>query len=231
MRMTDGAGRASDGLGPTFVGGSRLTRLVWLAGALVAAQGCATGWRVDTAVDPLFAPEGVRSVAVLPWFDWSVSLEEADEAAARAVDALEHQGRSLRVVVPGEASDAIVAAGLAYDWALFLYDRRDEAVADSTVVMRVGDALAVDVLVHITLLDVFQHDGSAELGEPYTSVLVQVEFFDTGSGRLAWAGSCGIAQGSAPLNALQAPPVRQPLRWALDAVFGKMPRMGSAAPS
>ena len=204
---------------------------MWLVAALLTAQGCASAWQVDTVADPAFAPDGIRTVAVLPWFDWALSLDEARGATEHVVSTLEREDPSLRIITPEETSDAVIAAGLAYEWALFLYDRREETVADSTVVMRVGEALGADVLVHITLLDVFQHDGSVELGDPYTSVLAQVELFDTGTGRLAWAGSCGIAQGSTPLDAMQAPPVRQPLEWALDAVLDKMPRLGSAARS
>jgi hypothetical protein len=186
--------------------------------------GCAGGWQVDTVADAAFAPAEVQSVAVLPWFDWALGVDEAREAADRVVVALQRSDRKVRVVAPGDAADLIAASGLAYEWALFLYDRREEAAADSTVVMRIGDALGTDLLAHITLLDVFQHDGSDELGSAYTSVLVQVELFDTRSGSLAWAGSCGIAHGEDPLH---APPVRQPMWWALDAVLAAMPHVGS----
>jgi hypothetical protein len=200
--------------------------LAWLglASALVTAQGCATGWHVDTVADPAFTPDEVRAVAVLPWFDWDLSLDEAREAAERVVAALEHSRRNLRIVAPAAASDAIAAAGLAYEWGLFLYDRREGTAVDSTVVMRIGDAVGADLLAQITLVDVFQHDGSEELGTAYTSVLVQVELLDARTGRLAWTGSSGIDWAD---DLQRAPPVRQPMRWALDAVLEAMPRLGS----
>lgn len=178
---------------------------------------------MDTVVDPDFAPAEVASVAVLPWFDWALSLDDTREAALRLAAALERQDRNVRLVLPDEAADVIAAAGLAYEWALFLYDRREGTGGDSTVVMRIGDAVGVDLLARITLPDVFQHDGSEELGSAYTSVLVQVDLFDTSTGHLAWSGSTGIAHAD---DRWHAPPVRQPMQWALAAVLDAMPRLG-----
>jgi len=205
---------------------ARLAARICLAGTIAIAPACATGWRVDTAVDPDFAPADVTSVAVLPWFDWALSLSETRDAAGRLVNALEREDRALRVVVPDDASEVIAAAGMAYEWALFLYDRQEGAAGDSTVVMRIGDALGVDLIAHIPLPGVFQHDGSEELGSAYTSVLVQLELFDARNGRLAWAGVTGVTHA---VNPVEAPFVQQPVKWALDAVIDAMPRLGAGS--
>lgn len=203
---------------------ARLAPRICLAGTLAMASACATGWQVDTAVDPDFTPAEVTSVAVLPWFDWALGLGETRGAALHLAEALKREDRDIRVVLPDDASEAIAATGLAYEWALFLYDRREGLGGDSTVVMRIGDAVGADLLAHITLPDVFQHDGSEELGSAYTSVLVQLELFDARNGRLAWAGSSGATRAMDPL---EAPLVQQPVQQALDAVIDAVPRLGA----
>lgn len=203
---------------------ARLAPRLCLAGTLAMASSCATGWRVDTTVDPDFAPAEVTSVAVLPWFDWALGLDETRGAALRLVEALRREDRDLRVVLPDDASEFIAATGLAYEWALFLYDRGEGLEGDSTVVMRIGDAVGADLLARITLPDVFQHDGSEELGSAYTSVLVQLELFDARNGRLAWAGSSGATRAMDPL---EAPSVLQPVQQALGAVIDAIPRLGA----
>lgn len=188
-----------------------------------ALTGCAPGLHVDTTVDPAFVPAEVRSVAVLPWFDWALSVGETRSASDQLAVALLREDTGVRVVSEDEATGVISGAGLAYEWALYVYDRTEEAIPDSTVVMRVGDALGVDLLAHIALLDVVQQDGSQALGPAYTSVLVQVTLYDARTGHVAWSGSSGVAYADDPLR---APPVLVPVGWALDAVFHKLPSLG-----
>lgn len=188
-----------------------------------ALAGCTPGLHVDTTVDPAFDPAEVHRVAVLPWFDWALSIDETRTAASKLTVALMRADTSVQVVSVDESARVIAGAGLAYDWALYLYDRSREEVPDRTVVMRVGDALGVELIAQVSLLDVLQQDGSQELGPAYTSVLLQVTLYDAGTGSIAWSGSSGVAYEN---NPLRAPPVWVPAGWALDAVLEKLPSLG-----
>lgn len=193
----------------------------------VGVQACAAPlWPVDTAVEPGFAQAEVRSVAVLPFFDWNLSLEETRAATARITRVIDERNPDLRIVDPTEASDIIGAEGLAYDWALFLWNRRQGADADHTVVMRVGDALGADVLLQVELLEANQFDGSAEFGDAVTNVVVQVSLFDSADGSVQWTGTCGIEYAD-PYTPHRAPPVRKPATWALNSILDALPQLGA----
>jgi len=199
------------------------TAVVCSSALAFALAGCAPGLHVDTTVDPDFAPAEVHRVAVLPWFDWALSVDETRSASSKLTVALVRADTGLQVVSEDEAAGVIAGAGLAYDWALYLFDRNREEVSDSTVVMRVGDALGVDLLAQISLPDVLQQDGSEELGPAYTSVLLQVTLYDARSGSVAWSGSSGVAYQTDPFR---APPVSIPAGLALDAVLRRLPDLG-----
>jgi len=188
-----------------------------------AVAGCTPGLHVDTIVAPAFDPAEVHSVAVLPWFDWALSIDGTQAASSKLTVALVRGDTGIQVVSEDEATGVIAGAGLAYEWALYLYDRNREVVPDSTVVMRVCDALGVDLLAQISLLDVLEQDGSRELGPAYTSVLLQITLYDARTGSIAWSGSSGVAYENDPLR---APPVSIPAGWALDAVLRKLPELG-----
>ncbi|NIM52809.1 MAG: hypothetical protein GTN62_15155 [Gemmatimonadales bacterium] len=202
------------------------TGIALVAGG-VGVQACAAAlWPVDTAVEPGFAQAEVRSIAVLPFFDWNLSIEEIRAATARITRVIEERNPDLRIVDPAEASDIIGAEGLAYDWALFLWDRRQGAAADHTVVMRAGDALGVDVLLQVELLEASQFDGSAEYGDAVTNVVVQVSLFDSADGGVQWTGTCGIEYADS-YTPYRAPSVRNAARWALNSILDALPQLGA----
>lgn len=195
---------------------------------LVALLGtaCGTPWRATTAVDPAFAPDEVRTVAVLPFFEWQLSLEDLRELTDRTVATVGRQGRNLTVITPTEAAELLTAEGLTYEWALYLNDEAQGEVPDSTAIMRMGDALGADLIAHIRFADVFQADGSADFGTAYSTATIELRLFSGSTGHVAWS-SLAVAEQRTNSWSDRAPSLVGPVKWVFGAVLGEVPPLGT----
>ncbi len=189
--------------------------------------GCAPGVPVETIVSPDFAFASVEGVAVLPLFEWGLSLRSADSLSAAVAEAIRTRTPGGRVIAPDEAARLIGGDGLAYEWALFLHDwvARDEL--DRTAVMRVADLLGVDLLIVVDLPEVTREDGSGQPGPASAVVVARVRGFAGASGILAWYGSAGLELLASPLESDRAPPVMDAAIPLLHAILRELPRLGS----
>jgi hypothetical protein len=189
--------------------------------------GCAPRVPVETVVSPDFSFESVEGVAVLPLFEWGVSLRSADSLTAAVADAVRTRMSDGRVIAPDEAARLIGGGGLAYEWALFLHDWEARDELDRTAVMRVADLLGVDLLIVVDLPEVARQDGSGQDGPPSTVVVARVRAFSGASGILAWYGSAGLELVASPLESDRAPPVMDAAAPVVHAILRELPRIGS----
>ncbi len=196
------------------------------AGSLLALAGlgCAGNVPVETVVDPAYSFATVAAVAVLPLFDWSLSIRDAHSLTAGVAGAAHTRAPRVRVVSADDASRLIAAAGLAYEWALFLHDWREGGELDRTVVMRVADELGVDLLLVVDLPEVARHDGATY---PYTMVVARLRAFGGTDGVLAWSGTAGLELVDQRYSVDRAPPVTQVAELALHAVLHELPQFGT----
>ncbi len=205
-----------------------LQRFHLAGGTLVLAGfGCAGTVPVETVVSPSFSFATVEAVAVLPLFEWSLSIRNADTLATTVAATVRARMPVVRVVFPAEASRLIAADGMAYDWALFLHDWEEGEELDRTAVMRVADLLGVDLLLVVDLPEVFRHDGAGQDRWPYTVVVARLRGFGGATGLLAWSGSAGLELSDLRLRGNRAPPVIEAAQPALRAVLQKLPQLGA----
>lgn len=201
------------------------------AATIVAAllgTACATQWKATTTVDPVFAPDEVRTVAVLPFFEWQLSLDDLRELTDRTVTTVEGRGRNLTVITPDEAAELLAAEGLTYDWALYLNDEAQGEVPDSTVIMRMGDVLGADLIAHIRFADVFLADGSADFGTAYSTATIELRLFSGSTGHVAWS-SLAVTEQRTSSWSDRAPSLVNSVKWVFGAVLGEVPPLGTVA--
>lgn len=203
----------------------RLSLGVALSIGVLGLSACATQYRATTAVDPEFSPADVRSVAVLPFFEWQLPLDDSRELTDRTLTAIRRDGTDLTVLTPDEAAALLVEQGLTYEWALYLNDERQGAMPDSTVIMRISDALGADLIAHIVLTDVFVTDGSTVFGGAYSTATVELRLFDGRTGHVHWrAAATTEHKHNGWPN--QATALAEPLKWVFGAVLGDVPPLG-----
>ncbi len=188
--------------------------------------GCAPGVPVEMVVSPDFPFASVEGVAVLPLFEWGVSLRSADSLTAAVTDAVRARIPDGRVIAADEAARLIGGGGLAYEWALFLHDWDTRDELERAAVMRAADLLGVDLLIVVDLSDVARQDGSREYGPASTLIVARVRAFSGASGILAWYGSAGLELVASPLGSDRAPPVMEAAAPVVHAILRKLPRLG-----
>jgi hypothetical protein len=205
--------------------GNRIRLAMTLAIGVLGGSACATQYQSMTAVDPEFAPNDVRSVAVLPFFEWQLPLDDTREMTDRTLAALRRRGTDVTVLTPDEAASLLIDAGLTYEWALYLNDERQGAIPDSTVIMRMSDALGADLIAHITLTDVFVTDGSTAFGGAYATATVELRLFDGRTGHPAWRAAATTEHEWRSWSGTAAA-LAEPLKWVFGAVLGDVPSLG-----
>jgi hypothetical protein len=174
---------------------------------------------------PAFAPGNVHSVAVLPFFEWQVSLDDTRDMTDRILARIRQTSSGLTLVTPDEASALLIASGLTYAWALSVDDERAGGAPDSTLVMRMADALGADIIAHLRFVDAVQHDGSTILGPAFASVIVELRFFDGTTGQIRWASASGIEE--VRVDERPASPLDGLARSALAAILDSLPQFGA----
>jgi hypothetical protein len=196
-----------------------------LLGMALVTGACSTRPVATPTVHPAFTPGSVQSVAVLPFFEWQLSLDDTHDMTDRVLTALRHTSPDLTLVAPDEASALLIAEGLTYAWALYLDDERAGDTPESTLVMRMADALGADLLAHVRFLEVMQHDGSTTLGPAVSSVIVELRFFDGTTGEVRWQSAAGVEE--VRVDEQPASPIDGLARSALVAVLDSLPHLGA----
>jgi hypothetical protein len=123
-----------------------------------------------------------------------VSLDDTRDMARRIVTALQRTSPNLTVLTPEESSAFLETEGLTYPWALYLNDEDAQVPLDSTVIMRMADALGADLFAHIRFVEALQHDGSEELGPAFSRVVVELRLFDGNTGEVRWRSASGVEE-------------------------------------
>lgn len=195
-----------------------------LAGFAVLA-GCGAPRELTTEVAPTFAPAAVRAVAVLPFFEWQLSIDDTRAMTTQVVEAIGHRNPSVTIIAPEECSELLSTVGLTYDWALYLLAEQHDSLPDVTVVQRMSDALGADVIAHVRFTEVLQTDGSSQFGPAVSGATVELRFFSGESGAVEWRSAATTAWSGSDEGS-RAVPLSGMVKSAFATVVDSIPRLG-----
>lgn len=161
--------------------------LARLTGALVVAFSlCAcTTATLESYVNPSYAAQSVKRVAVMPVTNQRINAGQALELNRAFIMELQKRNPKLEVVGGQDAVAKLNDANLADVWANFLSGYSTSGLPNTKSLARVADAIGVDAVVTGAMINVKQEDSNG-WNYPVTQVSIRYSMFSGKDGVVLW---------------------------------------------
>jgi hypothetical protein len=192
-----------------------------LGAALLSASACTTT-SVQTYRDPALAATKIEAVAILPLQNTRFDPQVAVNLNRGIVQAFAARNRSIRVIGPAEAQEALGAENLVEVYSQFLRDYSTSGLLNKGALNRIRTALNCDAILHGYIASVQQQDGYP-YHPAYTKLTLTYSLIGLKDAVLLWNTSATVRTETTAFN--KAPEIEEVIPTVQQTILASLPSL------